>query len=86
MPNRITASIPAAWSSDASATSSPIEKRSIPGIEVDRLAHTLAGDDEEGLDEVPRRELRLAHEVAEGLRPPQAPHARSGEAHHAHSR
>src|SRR5262245_61232132 len=33
MPNRITASIPAAWSSDASASSSPIEKRSIPGID-----------------------------------------------------
>jgi hypothetical protein len=33
MPNRITAPIPAAWSSVASPTSSEIEQRSIPGIE-----------------------------------------------------
>ena len=49
------------------------------GHRLDRLADVLAGDDEQRLDQVPRRQLGLANQVAEGLRSPQAPHARSGE-------
>ena len=57
-----------------------------PGHRGHRLAHPLAGDDEQGLHEVARRELRLAHELAQGLRSPQPPHAGGGKAHGGDSR
>ena len=51
----------------ASATSSEIENRSTPGIDATSLADALAGDHEERLDQVRRRQLGLADQVARRL-------------------
>ena len=50
------------------------------------LAHALAGDDEQRLHEVLRGQIRLAHQVAQCLRAPQAAHAGGGKAHPPDSR
>ena len=50
------------------------------------LAHALAGDDEQRLHEVLCGEIRLAHQVAQYLRAPHAPHAGGGKAHPPDSR
>ena len=53
----------------------------MPGIDGDLLAHSLAGDDEGGLDQVRGRELGLADEAAQGVGAPQAAHAGGGKGH-----
>ena len=53
---------------------------------VDALADTLAGDHEEWLDQLRRRELGLADEAAQGLGPAQAAQAGSGKSHRLDSR
>ena len=51
------------------------------GHRLDGLADVLAGDHEQRLDEVARRQLGLAHQVTNRARAAKAPQARSGEAH-----
>ena len=50
------------------ATSSEIEKRSTPGIDGDLLAHALAGDDEQRLDQVARARGRSRGPARAGRR------------------
>ena len=53
----------------------------MPGIDGDLLAHALAGDDEQRLHQVARRELGLADQVAQRLGAAQPAHAGGGKAH-----
>ena len=50
------------------------------------LAHAFAGNHEQRLDQVRRRYVGLADQVAERLRAAQPPHPRGGKAHRANSR
>ncbi len=83
MPNRITAPMPAAWSSVASATSSEIERRSTPGIDGTSSRTPSPATTNSGCTRCWARELGLAHQIAQRLRAPHASHAGGGKAHRA---
>ena len=53
----------------------------LAGERRDRAVDARAGDDEQRLHEIGRRDARLAHEATQPLGPSQAAHANSGKAH-----
>ena len=80
-PNSSTAGMPSAAASPASSTAWSIERWSMPGMVGIGVRLSLPCDDEHRVDEVPRRQLGLAHEAAQPAGGTEATQAGGGEGH-----